>query len=202
VCKASRDHRPLPGVITARNVDPGDLISADNSATKEMFHLMRRTPCGFRHVRRCSPPVSRWARWSGICADDPLSSSRAGDAYADALDPNTPHAADGKSTCPTRTTVLRPGMSCRSSSALTENAMPVRISAAPCNAHRRAAGRSPGRENRVQLPDGAVGRDSARRSGDRGLNVGETIVVHPGDDLPADRSSSRPLPKYGVFVLG
>src|SRR6266568_5171674 len=33
---------PFPGVITARNVDPGDLISADSpSTTRELFHLMR-----------------------------------------------------------------------------------------------------------------------------------------------------------------
>ena len=33
---------PFPGVITARNVDPGDLITADSpSTTREMFHLMR-----------------------------------------------------------------------------------------------------------------------------------------------------------------
>src|SRR6266851_5770161 len=33
---------PFPGVITARNVDPGDLISADTpSTTRELFHLMR-----------------------------------------------------------------------------------------------------------------------------------------------------------------
>src|SRR5262249_55267996 len=33
---------PFPGVITARNVDPGDLVSADSpSTTRELFHLMR-----------------------------------------------------------------------------------------------------------------------------------------------------------------
>src|SRR5439155_20546999 len=33
---------PFPGVITARNVDAGDLISADSPTTsKELFHLMR-----------------------------------------------------------------------------------------------------------------------------------------------------------------
>jgi multidrug efflux pump subunit AcrA (membrane-fusion protein) len=33
---------PFPGVITARNIDPGDLIAADTpSTTKELFHIMR-----------------------------------------------------------------------------------------------------------------------------------------------------------------
>src|SRR5229473_1688614 len=33
---------PFPGVITDRNVDPGDLISADSpSTTRELFHIMR-----------------------------------------------------------------------------------------------------------------------------------------------------------------
>jgi multidrug resistance efflux pump len=33
---------PFPGVITARSVDAGDLISADSpSSTRELFHLMR-----------------------------------------------------------------------------------------------------------------------------------------------------------------
>src|SRR5262249_25601491 len=32
---------PFPGVITARNVDPGDLISADTPTTTELFHIMR-----------------------------------------------------------------------------------------------------------------------------------------------------------------
>jgi multidrug efflux pump subunit AcrA (membrane-fusion protein) len=36
---------PFPGVITARNVDPGDLILADNpSATRELFHVMQTDP--------------------------------------------------------------------------------------------------------------------------------------------------------------
>jgi len=32
---------PFPGVVTARNIDPGDLIIADAQTTKELFHLMR-----------------------------------------------------------------------------------------------------------------------------------------------------------------
>lgn len=33
---------PFAGIITARNVDPGDLVSADTpNSTHEMFHLMR-----------------------------------------------------------------------------------------------------------------------------------------------------------------
>ncbi len=32
---------PFAGKITARNVDKGDLMSADNIATRELFHLMR-----------------------------------------------------------------------------------------------------------------------------------------------------------------
>jgi len=31
---------PFPGIITARQIDPGDLISADSTA-RELFHLMR-----------------------------------------------------------------------------------------------------------------------------------------------------------------
>ena len=35
---------PFPGVITARNVDPGALITADNTATRELFHVMQTDP--------------------------------------------------------------------------------------------------------------------------------------------------------------
>ncbi|HEY2828347.1 MAG TPA: efflux RND transporter periplasmic adaptor subunit, partial [Pirellulales bacterium] len=36
---------PFAGVITARNVDPGALVTADNpSATRELFHLMQTDP--------------------------------------------------------------------------------------------------------------------------------------------------------------
>src|SRR5206468_8479463 len=36
---------PFPGVITARNVDPGALIIADNpTGTREMFHIMQTDP--------------------------------------------------------------------------------------------------------------------------------------------------------------
>ena len=32
---------PFSGVITARNFDPGDLVTADSTSTRELFHLVR-----------------------------------------------------------------------------------------------------------------------------------------------------------------
>ena len=50
---------PFPGVITARTVDPGDLITADSPSTaKELFHLIhyifRRIVC-FEKSVFCTP---------------------------------------------------------------------------------------------------------------------------------------------------
>src|SRR5207249_5572093 len=44
---------PFPGVITARNVDPGALIVADNpTGTRELFHIMQTDPLRRSEERR------------------------------------------------------------------------------------------------------------------------------------------------------
>jgi RND family efflux transporter MFP subunit len=55
---------PFSGVITARIFDPGDLVTADSTSTREMFHLVRMdTLRVFANVPQMfSRPASRSAR--------------------------------------------------------------------------------------------------------------------------------------------
>ena len=47
---------PFSGVITARNIDPGDLVSADSpTSSREMFHLVQMNT--LRSVRQCPTSV-------------------------------------------------------------------------------------------------------------------------------------------------
>jgi len=71
---------PFSGIITARNIDPGDLVSADTSTTsREIFHIVQMDrSASSRTSRRCSRPTSRSARRpSSIGRTTPSRRSRA-----------------------------------------------------------------------------------------------------------------------------
>ena len=180
---------PFPGVITARNIDPGDLVSADTpTTTRELFHVMRTdilrvlvsVPQVFATGIKVGQDATVYQR------DDP-SKLFAGKVTrtADALDPNT-------RTLLTEVQVLnpdnalRPGMYLQVKFDFSRVTPSVRIPAAAIvvrNGPRKVAVLDAGHAVRYRAVQ--LGRDF----GDvievlTGLSAGDTVVVHPGDDIP------------------
>jgi RND family efflux transporter MFP subunit len=177
---------PFPGVITTRHIDPGDLVSADSKA-QELFHLMRTD---ILRVFVDVPQVFAKGVQVGQRAvvyrrEDPLKPF-AGKVTrtADALDPD-------RRTLRTEVQVadpdnaLRVGMELQVKFAFNEQ----RAILIPSAAVVTRAG-TPGvavldDQNRVHYRTVQVGRDyGAEVEVLAGLTAGDTVVAHPGDDLP------------------
>jgi RND family efflux transporter MFP subunit len=189
---------PFPGVITARNVDAGDLISADSpNTTKEMFHLMRTdvlrvfvyVPQVFATGIKVGQSVIVYRR------EDPLKQfSGKVTRTADALDPNT-RTLQTEVQVPNPDNVLRPGMYLQVKFVFDRQVLPVLIPAAALAT--RTSGPRVGvldDQHQVHYRTVDLGRDfGAEIQVIAGLKAGETIVVHPGDDL-AEGTVVDPVP--------
>ena len=180
---------PFPGVITARNVDPGDLISADSpSTTRELFHLMRTDVLRvFVNVPQVFATGIKVGQRAAVYLRDDPAKQFPGKVTrtADALDPNT-RTLLTEVDVPNKDNALRPGMYLQVKFVFDRNAAPVMIPAAAL-ATRTAAPRVAvlDSQNRVQYRTVQLGRDfGAEIVVIAGINAGETVVVHPGDDLP------------------
>jgi RND family efflux transporter MFP subunit len=180
---------PFPGVITARNIDPGDLVTADSpTTTKELFHVMRTDVLRvFVNVPQVFATGVKVGQSATVYQRDNPSKQFAGKVTrtADALDPNTRtlltevqvHNPDG---------ALRPGMYLMVKFVFGRVAPSVRIPSAAVvvrSGPRKVAVLDA--VYAVHYRDVQLGRDF----GDEievltGLNVGDTVVVHPGDDIP------------------
>src|SRR5207302_8782403 len=104
---------------------------------------------------------------------------------ADALEPNT-RTLLTEVDVPNPDNALRPGMYLQVKFVFDRNAMPVMIPAAAL-ATRSGAARVAvlDAQHRVQYRTVQLGRDfGAEIQVIAGLHRGETVVVHPGDDLP------------------
>ena len=180
---------PFPGVITARNVDAGDLISADSpSSTKELFHLMRtdvlrvfvNVPQVFARGIKVGQGASVYLR------DDPARQHPAKTTRtAEALDPNT-RTLLTEVDVPNTDNELRPGMYLQVRFVFDQSIMPVMIPAAAL-ATRSGAPQVAvlDGQKRVQYRTVQLGRDfGAEIEVVDGLKAGETVVIHPGDDIP------------------
>jgi RND family efflux transporter MFP subunit len=191
---------PFPGVITARHIDPGDLVSADSTA-RELFHLMRTdvlrvfvdVPQVFATGIRVGQPAIVYRR------ENPLELfSGKVTRTADALDTNT-RTLRTEVQVANPENALRPGMYLQvkfvfrreQSAVLIPSAAVVTRAGAP-----RVAVLD--EQHRVQYRTVQVGRDyGAEVELLAGLTAGATIVVHPGDDLP-DGTVVDPVPQQPV----
>jgi len=180
---------PFPGVITARNVDAGDLISADTpNTTKELFHLMRTDVLRvFVNVPQVFATGIKVGESAAVYLRDDPAKQFPGKVTrtADVLDPNT-RTLLTEVDVPNPDNVLRPGMYLQVKFIFERNVMPVMVPAAAL-ATRSGAPRLAvlDDEQRVQYRTVQLGRDfGAEIAVIAGLNGGETIVVHPGDDIP------------------
>jgi RND family efflux transporter MFP subunit len=179
---------PFPGVITARHVDPGDLVSADSTA-RELFHLMRTdTVRVFVNVPQVFAPGIKVGQDAVVYRREEPQRQYAGKVTrtADALEPNT-RTLLTEVQVPNPDNALRPGMYLQVKFVFDRNFAPILIPAAAL------ATRTDGpqvaildSQNRVQYRAVQLGRDyGAEVEVLSGLNSGETVVVHPGDDIPA-----------------
>jgi RND family efflux transporter MFP subunit len=189
---------PFPGVITARNVDPGDLITADSPSTsKEMFHVMRTdTLRVFVNVPQVFATGIKVGQDAVVFRrEDPTKQFKGKvTRTADALDPNT-RTLLTQVDVPNPQDVLRAGMYLQVKFVFDRQILPVLIPAAA------VVTRSEGpmlavlddqqivRYRKVQL-----GRDFGSEIQIlAGLSASETVVVHPGDDLP-EGTAVEPVP--------
>jgi RND family efflux transporter MFP subunit len=190
---------PFPGVITARNIDPGDLVSA-NSPARELFHVMRTdTLRVFVNVPQVFATGIQVGQEAAAYQRDNPSKQFAGKVTrtADALDPNT-RTLLTEVQVPNPDNALRPGMYLQVKFVFRRVTPSIRIPAAAIvvrNGPRLVAVLDA--QHTVHYRDVQLGRDF----GDEievlsGLSAGDTVVVHPGDDIPEGTAVEPvPLPK-------
>jgi RND family efflux transporter MFP subunit len=192
---------PFNGVITARNIDPGALVQADTpNTTRELFHLMRTDVV---RVWVNVPQVFAAAIQRGQAAtvyeqNDPARTFAGRVARtADALDPAT-RTLLTEVHVPNPDDVLRPGMYLQVKFTFDRTVFPVMIPSAAVVIRTQAptVGVLDG-NNSVHYRPVQLGRDwGATVEVSAGLQPGETVVVHPGDDLP-DGTVVEPVPQPG-----
>jgi RND family efflux transporter MFP subunit len=190
---------PFNGVITARNIDPGALVQADTpTTTREMFHLMRTdtvrvwvyVPQVFSTTIKPGQMVTVWRR------EDP-SRTFAGTVArtADALDPNT-RTLLAEVHVPNPDDALRPGMYLQVKFTFDRNILPVVIpSAAVVIRDQFPTVAVLDADHAVHYRRVHLGRDyGATVEVSAGLEPGEVVAVHPGDDLP-EGTAIEPVPQ-------
>jgi RND family efflux transporter MFP subunit len=189
---------PFPGVITARNIDPGDLVSADSpNTTRELFHIMRTDILRvFVNVPQVFASGIRVGQDAVVYQRDDPSKQFAGKVTrtANALDPNT-RTLLTEVQVPNPKDALRPGMYLQVKFVFSRVTPSIRMPTAAVvvrNGPRKVAVLDA--QHAVHYRDVQLGRDF----GDEievltGLSAGDTVVVHPGDDIP-EGTAVEPVP--------
>ncbi len=194
---------PFSGVITARNVDPGVLVTADSpNASTEMFHLMRvdtlRVYVNVPQVYTAHVRVGQEALV--YRREDPrLKFTGKVTRTAEALDPAT-RTLLTEVQVPNKAGALRPGLFLQVKFIFRRQAPSVLVPAASL-ATRSGAPRLAvlDAHSRVRYKTVRLGRDfGAEVEVVSGLDAGETVVVRPGDDLPEGAEVEAVAPPKGV----
>ena len=187
--KFQRIVAPFPGVITARNVDPGDLVSADAPTTTELFHLMRTdTIRVFVDVPQVYSTAIKVGQKAVVFRREEPENEYSGTVVrtANALDPNS-RTLLTQVNVPNPEDELRPGMYLQVKFDFDRQLPPLLIPTAAIiirSAEPRVAILDD--QHRVGYKSVQLGRDyGAVIEIVSGLNAGDVVVVHPGDDLPA-----------------
>jgi len=187
---------PFPGVITARNIDPGDLVTA-NSTTRELFHVMRTDILRvFVNVPQAFATGITIGQGAAVYRRDEPQKQYSGKVTrtANALDPNT-RTLLTEVDVPNPNDALRPGMYLQVKFVFGRNVFPLMIPAAAL-ATRSAAQRVAvlDDQHRVHYRHVELGRDyGADVQVLTGLKEGDQVVVHPGDDIP-EGTAVEPVP--------
>jgi RND family efflux transporter MFP subunit len=180
---------PFAGVITARNVDPGALVSADSpNTTREMFHLMRvDTLRVFVNVPQVFSTAVRVGQTALVYRREDPGRTFTGTVTrtAEALDPAT-RTLLTEVQVPNKDGALRAGLFLQVKFLFQRQAPSVVVPAAAL------ATRSGGprlavldEQNCVHYKSVQLGRDFGREvEVVAGLGANDRVVVRPGDDLP------------------
>jgi RND family efflux transporter MFP subunit len=180
---------PFSGVITARNVDPGDLVSADSpTSTRELFHLVQiDTLRVFVNVPQVFSTDVKVGQKAIVYRREDPKRTFVGTITrtADALEPST-RTLLTEVQVPNQGTALRPGMYLQVKFIFDREFSTVLIPPAAL------ATRSDGPylavlddRHHVHYRKVRLGRDfGSETEVVAGLDAGQTVVIHPGDDLP------------------
>jgi RND family efflux transporter MFP subunit len=194
---------PFPGVITARNVDPGDLVSADSPMSREWFHLMRTDVLRvFVDVPQVFATGIRVGQEAVVYRREEPGRAFAGRVTrtANALDPST-RTLRTEVQVANPADALRPGMFLQVRFVFRSEVLPVRIPAAAVvtRTDGPAVGVLDGGQT-ARYRKVTLGRDyGAEVEVVSGLQGGETVLIHPGDDLPEGTAVDPvPLPGKGA----
>ncbi len=180
---------PFPGVITARNVDPGALVTADSpNTTRELFHLMQTDPLRvFVNVPQINATSIAPGQDAVVWQRDDPTKHYAGKVArtADALDPNT-RTLLTEVDVPNPNDALRPGMYLQVKFVAMRTAPSVLIPSAALVTRADGSVVALLDENQtVRYRKVQLGRDlGSELEIVAGLQGGETLIVHPGDALP------------------
>jgi RND family efflux transporter MFP subunit len=187
---------PFPGIITARHIDVGDLVSADSTA-RELFHLMRTdilrvfvdVPQVFATGIQVGQRAVVYRREAPL---KPFSGKVT--RTADALDPTT-RTLRTEVQVANPENALRPGMYLQVKFVFSNEQKAVLIPSAAvvtrAGALRVAVLDD---QHRVQYRAVQLGRDyGADIELLAGITAGDTVVVRPGDDLPEGTVVERVL---------
>jgi RND family efflux transporter MFP subunit len=188
---------PFAGVITARHIDAGDLISADSpNSTREMFHLMRTDILRvFVDVPQAFATAIKPGQYASVYRREEPGRLFQGRVTrtADALDAAT-RTLRTEVQVANPDNALRPGMYLQVKFILNREASPVLIPSAAVVT--RMDGPKVGvmdDQNKVHYRAVQLGRDyGAEVEVVAGLKDGETVIVRPGDDLP-ESSAVEPV---------
>jgi RND family efflux transporter MFP subunit len=190
---------PFQGVITARNVERGDLISADTpNTTREMFHLMRTdilrvfvdVPQVFATGIKVGQSAVVYRREAPL---EPFSGTVT--RTADALDTNT-RTLRTEVQVANPDNALRPGMYLQVKFVFPREQRAVLIPSAAVARDGVARVAVLDDQHRVQYRTVQVGRDyGAEVQVLAGVTAGETIIVHPGDEIPEGTVVSPVAPR-------
>jgi RND family efflux transporter MFP subunit len=192
---------PFKGVITARNVDAGDLISADSpNSTKELFHLMRTDVLRmFVNVPQVFASGIKVGQGAVVYRREAPQIQHAGKVTrtGDALDPNS-RTLLTEVQVPNPDNALRPGMYLQVKFVFDRETPWIMIPAAALST--RSGGPRVAvldEQHRVHYRTVQLGRDfGAEIAVLAGLKDGEMVVVHPGDDL-TEGTVVEPVPMSG-----
>ena len=179
---------PFSGVITARNYDPGDLVTADSTSTREMFHLVRMDVLRvFANVPQMFSTDVKVGQKAVVYRREDPRRTFAGTVTrtADALDLST-RTLLTEVQVPSPDGALRPGMYLQVQF-LFEHPTPTVLVPAAALAARADGPRVAvlDARNRVHYRTVQLGRDFGSETEVLvGIDAGETVVVNPRDELP------------------
>jgi RND family efflux transporter MFP subunit len=188
---------PFSGVITARNIDPGDLVSADSpTSSREMFHLVQMdTLRVFVNVPQVFSTDVKIGQKAIVYRREDPKRTFAGTITrtADALDTST-RTLLTEVQVPNQDAALRPGMYLQVKF-IFERQVPAVIIPAAALSTRSDGPRLAVMDNQhcIHYCKVQLGRDFGTETEVAiGLEAGQMVVVHPGDDLP-EGSQVEPL---------